>query len=225
MKEKILYIDDSDELLELYSKALRDDFDIITLNDSRKALEITEREKPDLILLDYDMPEQNGIETFAKVKGFLGLKTPPVMFLSSFDLDHLVENAFQLGADDFIVKSTSIPQIKVRIKSKLKKLDPLQTPIVLSDEVHLNPIEHTINDKTHSLQLTPSEYKILYFASSNLKQLTKENLIAKVWSNTTVLEKTINTHLTNLRKKISKFNISIGIKKNGMVYLEKAKKK
>ena len=225
MKEKILYIDDSDELLELYSNALKDEFNVITLNDSRKALETTEKEKPDLVLLDYDMPEQNGIETFAKMKAFLGVKTPPVIFLSSFDLDHLVENAFQLGADDFVVKSTSIPQIKTRIKHKLRKADPLLNSIPLSEDVHLNPIEHTINNKTQSLQLTPSEYKILYFASSNLKQLTKENLISKVWSNTTVLEKTINTHLTNLRKKISKFNISIGIRKNGMVYLEKSKKK
>lgn len=220
-RAKILYTDDSPELLHLYKEALTPYFEVVTNEDPRSVIRLIKEEKPQAVLLDVDMPTLNGFDIYEKIQEtFQTQDIPSILFLSSFDDDQTVTSCFEIGADDFISKSTSIPQIAARIHSKIGRRKTADNNLKIAKDVSLDIHKKIIYSKDFKIQLTPHEYRLLYFTSQKTEPIDKSELITKVWGETVVLEKTINTHLTNLRKKLRLVNFSINIQKNGMVILE-----
>lgn len=221
VKKKILYTDDSSELLTLYKNALSDFFEVITNDDPRKVIDIIKNERPEAVLLDVDMPFLNGLELHRQIHEMLPpSEIPPILFLSSFTDDNTVTSCFHVGADDFMSKGTSFAQIVARINAKLGRKKTFNSCITLTKDVFLDVHKKILYSKDLKIQLTPHEYKLVYFTSQTSVPISKAELIAKTWGETVVLEKTINTHLTNLRKKLRLVNLSINIKKSGVVTFE-----
>ncbi len=221
LKKKILYTDDSPELLHLYKEALSPFFEVITNEDSRAVLSLIKEEKPAILLLDVDMPYFTGLEVYQQIqKTYSPQEIPAILFVSSFDDDKTVTSCFELGADDFIAKTTSFPQIIARINSKLGRKKTISDRMAIAQDIYIDIHKKILHSKELQIQLTPHEYKLLYFTVDQSKPIHKNELITKVWGETNVLEKTINTHLTNLRKKLKQVNLSISIQKNGNVIFE-----
>lgn len=218
IKARVLYIDDSKEYLQGMVSLLQDDFDVITLSNSLKAKECVLAEQPALILLDVHMPFQDGFLTYKKIRELPGVEgRTPIVFISSDEQDETIVNCFGLGAVDFVSRSFSAAQIKARIRNKLSQKDKI---ITISSSSYLNSLDGNLYYNQKCVGLTPNEFRLLSFTVENGFVIDKRELIKKVWADAIVLDKTINTHLTNLRKKIAECDFNVLIQRNGNVCLE-----
>ena len=217
-KAKILYVDDSKERLQEVASVLRDEFNILTSDNPLRASEFVRLERPSLILLDVYMPFQDGLMTYKKIRELPGSEgRTPVIFISSDEQDNTVTTCFGLGAADFVFRSFTKAQLIARIKSKLSQKDKM---ITISPHCYLNSLDGNLYFNEKCVGLTPNEFRLLSFTVESGFVIDKKELIKKVWADAIVLDKTINTHLTNLRKKIAECDFTVLIQRNGNVCIE-----
>lgn len=117
---KILLAED-DTLIQktVELKLKKEGFQVVCCNDGKEALERVEPEMPDLVLTDMMMPYASGLEVVSKVKGIANKKIPVIVF-STMGQENIVEEAFELGADDYITKPFSLTELVIRIKRLLR---------------------------------------------------------------------------------------------------------
>ena len=120
VRAKILVVDDTKTNIEVLEGILSDDYDVFVALDGHKALMLTERVKPDLILLDVMMPEMDGYETLRQMRSRNILNDIPVIFLTAKSDSKSEETGLNLGAVDYIGKPFSPDLVKLRIKNQLE---------------------------------------------------------------------------------------------------------
>lgn len=108
---KVLIVEDNPSVQRMYGKALEfAGFTVVVANDGNVALEMAQREKPDVILMDVMMPVMNGLDALKLLKADDQAKTIPVIMLSAFEDDNLVIEAMSIGASRYLVKSNNEPK-------------------------------------------------------------------------------------------------------------------
>jgi len=164
----IFVVDDSDTNLSMVESALEDQYRVLTMPSASKMFSLFEKMIPDLILLDIEMPEMNGIDALIKLKSYEAWKSIPVIFLTG-RIDETVEaHCFELGAVDFITKPFSAPVLLKRIKTHLDidkairersaQISRLQYSIV---SVLANVVESRDKINTGHIERTSEYIKIL----------------------------------------------------------------
>jgi len=119
MKKRILVVDDDDMNLTRTRIILKNDYDVILVNSGMKALDTLKREKVDLVLLDIEMPNMDGFETFRQMKEFAdGI---PVIFLTASGLEDDVVNAINLGAVNYLKKPFIPKELQRRVAQEFEK--------------------------------------------------------------------------------------------------------
>ena len=119
MEKTIFIVDDSDVNLSMAKEALKDQYRVMTLPSAAKMFSLIEKVKPDLILLDIEMPEMDGFEALTRLKNNNLFSDIPVIFLTSMTDASVEARGFQLGVIDFIAKPFSAPVLINRIKTHL----------------------------------------------------------------------------------------------------------
>ena len=122
--KKILLVDDDQSLRQLYKLELANhQYEIIEASDGDEGLSKAISEKPDLILLDIMMPKSDGVATLTKVKAEDSIKNIPVVMLTNFGQENLVQQAFSLGATDYLLKYKVTPaEMASKVDQVLKTL-------------------------------------------------------------------------------------------------------
>ena len=119
MQKRILVVDDDDMNLTRTRIILKNDYDVILVNSGMKALDTLKREKVDLVLLDIEMPNMDGFETFRQMKEFAdGI---PVIFLTASGLEDDVVNAVNLGAVNYLKKPFIPKELQRRVAQEFEK--------------------------------------------------------------------------------------------------------
>jgi DNA-binding response OmpR family regulator len=109
-KIKVLLIEDEPEVLELYRlKLTLDDYDVVTATNGLEGISKADSEKPELIFLDIKMPGMDGFEVIKRLRKNDSTKDTPVVILSNFDEDSMIEKGLALGASDYLIKSHFTP--------------------------------------------------------------------------------------------------------------------
>ena len=119
MKKRILVVDDDNMNLSRTKIILGKEYDVLLADSGIEALYKLRSEKVDLVLLDIDMPEMNGIETFERMKGFAA--HIPVIFLTASGLEEDVHNAIKLGAVNYLKKPYRPQELMKRVMLELEK--------------------------------------------------------------------------------------------------------
>ena len=183
-RARILAVDDEPQMLRLVRNTLSDaGYTPIVTGDPDEALRLIEVEKPDLILLDLMLPGADGIEL---MKPIFQITDAPVIFLSGRDGERDVVRAFETGADDYIVKPFSPTELAARIEAVLRRRaasDRSRThePYALGD-LTINYAERRVTVAGCPVQLTATEYKLLFELSVNAGQvLTQDQLLRRIW--------------------------------------------
>ena len=183
-RARILAVDDEPQVLRLVRNTLSDaGYTPIVTGDPDEALRLIEVEKPDLILLDLMLPGADGIEL---MKPIFQITNAPVIFLTGRGGDQIVERAFGAGADDYIVKPFSPTELAARIEAVLRRRaasDRSRThePYALGD-LTINYAERRVTVAGCPVQLTATEYKLLFELSVNAGQvLTQDQLLRRIW--------------------------------------------
>ena len=114
-KKNILAVDDDIIVLTRISSILRNDYDVVTVNSGVRALKYLELEKPDLILLDVRMMQQDGIETLRKIRNMEECKDIPVIMLTGVESREIVVESAKLGVCDYLLKPFSSVELLKRV--------------------------------------------------------------------------------------------------------------
>ncbi|NLX02198.1 MAG: response regulator transcription factor [Syntrophomonadaceae bacterium] len=203
MDSLILLVEDEKKILDMLSKHLRQEgFGVALATDGLEALQIWQDIKPDLIVLDLMLPGLSGWEVLKRIRQ--KNNTPIIVLTARADeVDKLL--GLELGADDYITKPFSPRELALRIKAVLRRSRPNEQITNISfSNLSINPerLEALIGDTP--LALTPTEFKILLLLAENPGQVfSRLHILDRVFGDIYEgYERTIDTHISNLRHKI-----------------------
>jgi DNA-binding response OmpR family regulator len=211
-KTTILVVDDEAALLEVLDAYLRDEgFVVLRAADGRAAVDLALAERPDLVLLDLNLPVLSGLEAFREIRAQLDV---PVIMLTArgAEVDRVV--GLELGADDYVSKPYSPREVVARVKTVLRRVAsapeagsaPRRTPHDMRriGEITIDLTAHEVARDGTPIKLTPTEYRLLcIFADHPGQVFTRDHLIELISSDGgEVFDRTLDRHIANLRAKI-----------------------
>lgn len=201
--------------------ATLDEFTVIVAPTLREAESELKKNQFAAILVDIELPDGDGIRFLSTLLEDRANRQLPVMILSGHgDIQNKVA-AFSLGADDFIVKPFDPRELKARVRAKVGRSAALQELKKVRQfgrlEIDLDrqrAFERT-NHGEVDLGLTTIEFRILVHLTKRLEQVfTREQIIAAVWGETNITDRTVDSHVAHLRQKLRNQNLAIETLKN-----------
>lgn len=206
---KILIVDDEEDLCEILQFNLEGEgFQTVVAYSAEEALR-KDIESFDLILLDIMMGKMSGFKLAKLLRKERNLATPIIFLTAKTGEDELL-TGFSLGADDYITKPFSIKEVIVRVRAVLKRSPRLQhknKTTLSADDLVLNLKKRKVKIGKKDVELTRKEFEILaMLLSSEGNILTREEILERVWDDHTIVSKrTIDVHVTRLRKKLGDY--------------------
>lgn len=208
---KILVVDDEEDLCEILQFNLESEgFAVKIANSAEEALKIITPDY-DLILLDVMMEGMSGFKMAEKVRKDLQLSLP-IIFLTAKDTENDMLTGFSIGGDDYISKPFSIKEVTARVKAVLKRTANREfeekKKIIEIDDLTIDLNNKSVFLKDHPILLTKKEFEILsMMAKAPNRIFSREDILGKAWQEDSyVLERTIDVHITRLRKKLGDFS-------------------
>ena len=242
-KQRILIVDDEEDICMILSYSLQKaGYEVLVAHSAEEALEllqspIAHTPSPiDLILLDIMMGEMSGLEMAEKLKSENGNvkgenHLPPIIFLTALSDEDTVLKGFKLGADDYISKPFRIAEVLARVAAVLRRSATPKTAVQNSSEVQnsstivfegivVNKADMSLKVDGEAVVMTRKEIELLCYLLTHRGQiLSREHLLQHVWdSNGFVLERTVDVHITHLRKKLGQYGKQI-VTKSGYGYM------
>ena len=207
MTDRVLVVDDEPDLLELVRFHLAQaGFEVETARDGRHGLEAIRRRRPDLVVLDWMLPDLSGTEVCRQVRSDPQLRDLPILLLTAKaeEVDRVV--GFELGADDYVTKPFSPRELALRVQAILRRSRSEQAPteVLERGSIALDTQRHRCSVDQVEVPLTAKEFRLLVTLMSRPgRVLSRQRLLDEVWgSDITVTERTIDTHLKRLREKL-----------------------
>ena len=203
---RVLAVDDDVQALRFTRDTLtQGGYEVTATDDPEEALGLMERERPHLVLLDLVLPGTDGIEL---MRDIFRIADVPVIFLSGYGQDQVIARAFEMGADDYIVKPFSPTELAARVQAALRRragpsrMAPSE-PYVRG-ELTIDYAQRLVSVAGNPVRLTAIEYDLLYELSVHAGQvLTHQRLLNRVWGRTDPgSPSVIRTHLMRLRRKL-----------------------
>ena len=205
----IVVIDDEEDILELldYNLSLNG-FNVILKPDGPSGLDAIRKHKPDLIILDLMLPGLNGLDICRIIKNDCELSHIPIVMLTVKGEEKDIITGFELGADDYITKPFSIHVLIARIRAVLRRsqinTDALSKRYIQIGQLRIDSELFRVTVGECDIRLTKTEFGILRtLAQNDGKVFTRKQLLHAVQGQTDlVTDRTIDVHLTSLRKKM-----------------------
>ncbi len=207
---KVLIVDDDLDHLDLLTYALRrEGYTVLSAADGEQAVRGCETERPDIMLLDANLPKLNGFEVCRRIR--FDSETPIIM-LTACDKEDDILRGLQVGADDYITKPFSAKQLIARMKTVLRRYqaDPYREPVsqLQVGDLRLDLQSHEAVKDGHPVQLTPLEFRILYLLAMNAgRVIPHARLIEYAWGYygdyNTHDSSMLKTHICHIREKLN----------------------
>ncbi len=219
---KILIVDDERDLCEILQFNLEGEGYSTDIAYSAEEALKKNIKLFNLILLDVMMEEMSGFSLAKKIKQDLKINIP-IIFITAKNTENDMLTGFNLGGDDYITKPFSLKEVIARVKAVLSRQttqvedEPIQT--IKIDNMELNIAEKRVFINKKEIHLTKKEFEILTLLLENKgKVFPREKIIDYVWNDSIVTDRTIDVHITRLRKKIGKYGDHIKTK-SGFGYI------
>ena len=203
---RILVVDDDKKIVRLVQSYLeKAGYQVLTAYDGETALHTIRRERPDLVVLDLMLPDRDGWEITRIIRADESLANLPIVMLTARveDTDKLV--GFDLGADDYIAKPFNPQEVVVRVRAVLRRATgaPALAHILQINQLRMDLDRHEITVAEQRVELTPTEFDLLKLMAENPgRAYTRLELIEQgLGYNYDGLERTVDSHVKNLRKK------------------------
>jgi DNA-binding response OmpR family regulator len=219
MGEKILVVDDEKDICNILQFNLENEgFEVDVAYSGEEALEKLS-ESHSLIILDVMMEGMSGFKMAEKLRK--EGNTVPIIFLTAKNAENDMLKGFSLGGDDYVTKPFSVKEVQARVKAVLKRTTTSQTPSTkwVYEDLVIDTASHRVTIKDEEVPLTKKEFEILVLlAQSAPNILTRSEILNKVWSeNEFVLDRTVDVHITRLRKKLGDYS-SLILNRSGFGY-------
>lgn len=219
---RILIVEDEVDLAEILQFNLRyDGYFVETALSAEEALEM-DLSSYDLFVLDVMMGKISGFQLADKIRNNLGIDTP-IIFLTAKGDENDMLTGYSLGADDYIRKPFSVVEVKARIRAILKRVSVksvIKDPVTIGSFT-LNRDTQEVMNQGVRIDLTRKEYDILEMLVLNTGRFVPRNeILESIWPDTFVSERTIDVHITRLRKRLGDFGERIRSKTGYGYYIE-----
>jgi DNA-binding response OmpR family regulator len=201
---KLLLVEDEKSMLEAMSEFLRGEgFEIVTARTGKEALAVAKSEAPDLVVLDWMLPEMSGIEVCRELRR-TGKYGVIMVTAKSEETDKII--GLEIGADDFVTKPFSLRELTSRIRSVLRRTRGISnpSPVLHRGELTISEAMRQVVKDGNEISLTPTEFKILITLAAKPGIVFSRLQLMKAALEDDYLnyERTMDSHVSNLRKKI-----------------------
>lgn len=205
---KILVVDDEAHIVDAIAYNLRQaGFRTITAADGKRALELAQRERPDLVTLDVMLPEHDGWEVCRRLRQDERTKRIPIIMLTVKHDETEKIVGLELGADDYMTKPFSPKELVARVKAILRRTKEVPADEVLTvGALEVDLAKHLVRVNGKPVELTAKEFELLrVLLEAKGRVLSREALLDRVWGLDQSLEietRTVDVHVGQLRKKL-----------------------
>lgn len=207
MKPRILIVEDEAPVVTLLRYNLeREGYDVDVAVDGEEALVSVDENPPDLILLDWMLPEVSGIEVARRLRRGQKTKSIPVIMLTARSEEADTVRGLEAGADDYLTKPFSPAELLARVRALLRRTRPAFSDELLScGDVVMDLAAHRVHRQGREVKLGPTEYRLLrHFMEHPGRVFSREQLLDAVWGRDVYVElRTVDVHIRRLRKALN----------------------
>ncbi|MBD8632159.1 response regulator [Oxalobacteraceae sp. CFBP 8755] len=200
----VLVVEDEPAIVELVTYSLREaGWEIRTADTAAGAWDSISRGKPDLLLLDWMLPDQSGLRLLSRLRADRDFQELPVIMLTAKSMEEDKLAGLNSGADDYITKPFSPRELLARSRALLRRKSPhLAEAPLRAGSVTLDPNSCTVTVENQQIDIGNAEYKLLkYLLAHRERVFSRAQLLDKVWGDHAVIEeRTVDVHVLRLRK-------------------------
>jgi len=204
MAATILVVEDEPAIQELIAYNLKQaGHQPLRADNAEQAMNLVQNALPDLVLLDWMLPGQSGIDFARRLRSDRRTRTVPIIMLTARTDEQDKLTGLDTGADDYITKPFSPRELNARIKAVLRRRAPQMTDdVVQLGGLKLDPSSHRISGKGEPVVLGPTEFRLLHFMMTHPERVhSRTQLLDQVWGDHVfVEERTVDVHIRRLRK-------------------------
>ena len=204
-RKRILIVDDEIKVCELVKAYLeKDGYEVLIATDGKSALEVTRRDEPDLVILDLNLPEMDGLDV---CKALRRDSRVPIIMLTARDEETDKITGLELGADDYVTKPFSPRELVARVRAVFRRLGEggSSDDEVSIGDLHLDFARHEARYAGQPLLLTPREFSLLAVLARNPGRVyTRLQLLDQAFGESYEgYERTVDAHIKNIRQKMA----------------------
>ena len=204
IRPTVLLVEDEPAQRELLAYNLEaEGFDVITADNGEDGLILVDENDPDLIVLDWMMPQLSGIEVCRRLKSNSKTRQTPVIMLSARAEEVDRVRGLETGADDYVVKPYSVIELMARVKAHLRRIRAAAVGVRLEyGDIMLDPETHKVFRSQSELKLGPTEFRLLStFMEKPGRVWSRDQLLDRVWGRDIYVDtRTVDVHVGRLRK-------------------------
>ncbi len=210
-------VDDERDFLESFKAGLQEEFNVQLFTSPEEAIPYLERNTADALILDYHMPGVCAKNIFSVLRGKDFQR--PVLFLTGESDVQIKLESLDLGIDDFLQKPISTTELSAYLRNRIRNFRRRNPELVKVKNLSMNLQDPQVHVNDRAVMLTNKEFEILRLLVTHQNSVvSKATILDKVWTNVAVEKNNIDTHMSNLRKKLEGFECHIKtIKKIGYV--------
>ncbi len=202
---RILVAEDETSLNDLLQDALRmNGYETISAKHGMEAVRLIREEKPDLVILDINMPQLDGFGVIEKLRN--ENNNIPIIVLTARDQKDDKSIGFGLGADDFVTKPFGLEELLMRVAAVLRrsKNKPTEGNVLVNGNISLDFLNYRVSVNDKEIETSPTEFKLLQYLMENSgRVLTREQILSAVWGLDFATDGAVlDTYISYLRKKL-----------------------
>lgn len=204
---KLLLVEDDLALAELLEYRFESEgYDVRVTAEGDEALIMASEDPPDLVLLDWMIEGTSGIEVCRRLRRDKATAHVPIIMLTAREAEDDRIRGLETGADDYVTKPFSPRELLARVAAVLRRVRPaLAGESIAVGDLTLDPVAHRIERRGRSLQVGPTEYRLLKFFMEHPRRVfSRSQLLDAVWgTGSEIEERTVDVHIRRLRKAIA----------------------
>jgi len=209
IRPTVLLVEDESAQREMLAYNLEaEGFDVITADNGEDGLILVDENDPDLIVLDWMMPQLSGIEVCRRLKSNSKTRQIPVIMLSARAEEVDRVHGLETGADDYVAKPYSVIELMARVKAHLRRIRAAAVGNRLEyGDIMLDPETHKVFRSQSELKLGPTEFRLLStFMEKPGRVWSRDQLLDRVWGRDIYVDtRTVDVHVGRLRKALCKY--------------------
>jgi DNA-binding response OmpR family regulator len=204
---RVLIVEDELALQRVLADNFRfESYEVVTASDGETGYKLAKEEQPDIIILDLMLPRMSGYDVSRKLR-HEGVQTPILMLTARGEEEDRIAG-LDLGADDYMTKPFSIRELSARVRALLRRSSLLRklSDQLRFDDIQINFRSYEAHKQGRPVDLTRKEFHLLRLLTSRAGEaITRDDLLNEVWGEDThVTERTVDTHVANLRSKLER---------------------
>jgi len=207
MRPSVLVAEDESALVTLLRYNLeREGYRVLEANDGEEALLVAAEEKPDLVILDWMLPQLSGIEVCRRLRGRQETRNLPIVMLTARGEETDRIRGLDTGADDYLTKPFSMTELLARLRAVMRRIRPsLADDTVAIGDIEMDRVAHRVRRAGKEIHLGPTEYKLLdHLIQHPGRVFSREQLLDAVWGSDVYVEaRTVDVHVGRLRKALN----------------------